>query len=161
MHFAYLPPWWLTLVIALAVAGAVFAAYGRPLSALSHRPACDARHAPRRHVVAIVLLIFRPIVLMPPAGVRDAVVPVLVDVSRSMRVADADGQTRIARAAALLQFDLLPALSRQYRTELLTIGDALEPGSVESLSRARGARAISAGRSHACASASRVSALRA
>ena len=35
--------------------------------------------------------------VLPPATSRDAIVPVLVDVSRSMRIADADGQTRIAR----------------------------------------------------------------
>ena len=57
----------------------------------------------------------------------------LVDVSRSMRVADADGDTRIARAAALLRFDLLPALSQQFRTELLAVGDAVEAASIDAL----------------------------
>ncbi len=133
MHFAYLPPWWLTLAIALAVAAAVFVAYRRPLSPIAMWQRAILITLRTVALIAIVLLIFRPIVLLPPAGVRDVVVPVLVDVSRSMRVADADGQARIARAAALLQFDVLPALSRQYRTELLTVGDAVEPGSVESL----------------------------
>jgi uncharacterized membrane protein len=143
MHFAYLPPWWLALVIALAVATAVFVAYRRPLSPLSmwQRVALITLRAST--LIAIVLLIFRPIVRLPPAGVGDVVVPVLVDISRSMRVADADGQTRIARTAALLRFDLLPALSQQYRTELFTLGEALEPGSVESLAARAGRSDIS------------------
>ena len=44
-------------------------------------------------LVALVLFLFRPVALQPPAGARDAIVPVLVDVSRSMRVVDADGQS--------------------------------------------------------------------
>jgi uncharacterized membrane protein len=133
MHFAYFPPWWLNIIIALAVAAAVFLAYRRPLAPLSTVQRVTLVVLRASSLMAIVLLVFRPIVLLPPVGARSAIVPVLVDVSRSMRVADADGQTRIARAAALLRFDLLPALSRRYRTELLTMGDALEPGSVESL----------------------------
>jgi uncharacterized membrane protein len=133
MHFAYFPPWWLNVIIALAVAAAVFLAYRRPLAPLSTAQRVTLVVFRASSLMAIVLLVLRPIVLLPPVGARDAIVPVLVDVSRSMRVADADGQTRIARAAALLRFDLLPALSRRYRTELLTMGDVLEPGSVESL----------------------------
>ena len=133
MHFAYFPPWWSILLIALAVAVGVFLEYRRPLAPLS-----KVRHATLVALrvctlTAIVVFILRPVVRLPPAGVRDTVVPVLVDISRSMRIADADGQPRIARAAALLRFDLLPALSRQYRTEIMTVGDSLEPGSIDSL----------------------------
>jgi hypothetical protein len=48
-------------------------------------------------------------VLLPPASPRDAIVPVLIDTSRSMRLADADGQRRIDKAAAIATGDLLPA----------------------------------------------------
>ena len=51
---------------------------------------------------ALALFLFRPIAMLPPSGSRDAVVPVLVDVSRSMQLSDADGQARLARAVALL-----------------------------------------------------------
>ena len=137
MHFAYVPPWWSLLLIALAVAAGAFLEYRRPLAPLSAVQRATLVALRILTLTAIILFILRPVVLLPPAGVRDAVVPVLVDISRSMRVADADGQTRIARATALLRFDLLPALSRQYRTELLTVGDSLEPGAIDSL----GARA--------------------
>jgi uncharacterized membrane protein len=66
------------------------------------------------------------------------VVPVLVDTSRSMRLTDADGQSRMARASSLVEFELLPALSRSYRTELFAIGDSLTAASTAVLSpRAR------------------------
>ena len=133
MHFASLPPWWLTVVVALAAAAVVFVSYRRPLAPLA--PAKRAVLVALRAVtlIAIVLLLFRPIALLPPVGEREQIVPVLVDISRSMRVADADGTTRIARAATLLRDDLLPVLSRQYRTELLSVGDALEPAAIDAL----------------------------
>jgi uncharacterized membrane protein len=134
MHFAYFPPWWSILLIALAVAAGVFLEYRRPLAPLSTTQRATLVALRACTLSAIVLFILRPVVRLPPVGVRDEVVPVLVDVSCSMRVADADGQPRIARAAALLRFDLLPALSRLYRIELMTVGDSLEPGSIDSLS---------------------------
>ena len=65
-------------------------------------------------------------------------VPVLVDVSRSMRLTDADGQSRIARASSLVQSELLPALSTSYRPQLFAVGDSFAAATAESLSaRAR------------------------
>lgn len=82
-------------------------------------------------LAALVLFLFRPIVVLPPSGSRDAVVAVLVDVSRSMRVNDADGQSRIARAAALLKTELLPALSTHFTTALYSVGDGLTPVTID------------------------------
>jgi len=133
MHFASLPPWWLTVLAALALAAAVFAAYRRPLAPLSTTQRAVLIALRAAALVALLLVLFRPVALLPSAGDRDQVVPVLVDVSRSMRVADADGSARIARAAALLRYDLLPLLSQQFRTELLAVGDAVEAASIDAL----------------------------
>ena len=133
MHFASLPPWWLTVLAALALAAAVFAAYRRPLAPLSTTQRAVLIALRAAVLVALLLVLFRPVALLPSAGDRDQVVPVLVDVSRSMRVADADGSARIARAAALLRYDLLPLLSQQFRTELLAVGDAVEAASIDAL----------------------------
>ena len=57
----------------------------------------------------MLFFLCRPAVLLPPVDAGDIIVPVLVDISRSMRVADADGAARIDRAAALLATSLLPA----------------------------------------------------
>src|SRR5579872_5507679 len=122
MHFAYPLPWWLAVMLAAAVGAAAFAEYRRPLAPLT--PAQRGVLAALRLVVlaVLVLFLFRPIVMLPPAGPRDTIVPVLVDVSRSMRLGDADGQTRVARANALLK-TLLPALKAHASPELFAVGD--------------------------------------
>src|SRR5947208_1923412 len=98
MHFAYSLPWWLAIVLAAAVAAAAFVEYRRPLAPLSsvQRGVLIAF----RVVVlaALVLFLFRPIAVLPPSASHNAIVPILVDVSRSMRLADADGQARLTRA---------------------------------------------------------------
>ncbi len=110
MHFAYPLPWWLAIVLAAGIAAVAFAEYRRPLSPLT-RPQRATLVALRVATLAVlVLFLFRPIVMLPPAGNADAIVPILVDTSRSMRLADADGQTRLARASALVKTTLQPAL---------------------------------------------------
>src|SRR5207248_920058 len=46
---------------------------------------------------------------------------------------DADGQTRIARAAALLKAQLMPALATHFTTELYTVGDGLAAANLDRL----------------------------
>jgi uncharacterized membrane protein len=133
MHFAYPLPWWLALALAAGVGAAAFVEYRRPLSPLT--PLRRGVLVGLRVVTlaTLVLFLFRPIAILPPSGSRDTVVPVLVDVSRSMRLADADGQTRIARAASLLKTQLLPALAPHFRIELYSVGDALTPAAADKL----------------------------
>ena len=63
---------------------------------------------------------------MPPDSSSDVVVPILVDVSRSMGLADMDGRTRIDVARDLLERQIRPALARRFVPELWTFGDTLE-----------------------------------
>src|SRR5918911_5371882 len=107
MHLAYALPWWLALVLAALIGGAAYLEYRRPLSPLSRAQRGTLVALRVVTLTLLVLFLFRPIVILPPGGSRDAIVPVLVDVSRSMRLADADGQPRLARAASLLKADLL------------------------------------------------------
>src|SRR5688572_24862852 len=80
----------------------------------------------------------RPVARGVDAGPRDAVVPILVDASRSMSIQDADGRRRIERGRAVVFDELLPALGSRFRVETLTFGEALAPASADSL--AAGAR---------------------
>ena len=73
-------------------------------------------------ILSLLVILVGPKMLLPPASPDRAVVPVLVDVSRSMRIADADGTTRLARAKAIAQFDLVPALSSKYETSVIDAG---------------------------------------
>src|SRR5262249_45761428 len=79
-----------------------------------------------------VIFLLRPIVLAPHRNANQAVVPVLIDTSQSMRLNDADGQTRLAQAAALVN-QLLPSLSQQFDPQLFSVGEGLEPTRVERL----------------------------
>jgi uncharacterized membrane protein len=51
-----------------------------------------------------------------------------------MRIADADGASRLARATAMLKTDLLPGLAQHFATEIFSIGerlDAIEPSNLD------------------------------
>jgi uncharacterized membrane protein len=134
MHFAYPLPWWLAVILATAVGALAYLEYRRPLSPLT--PAQRGALASLRvlALAALILFLFRPIAVLSPTGSRNAVVPVLVDVSRSMRLADADGQTRLARANGLLKTELGLPLTSRFKTEIYGVGDSLAPATVESLS---------------------------
>ena len=134
MHFAYPLPWWLAIVLAACIAAAAFAEYRRPLAPLTIAQRGTLAALRVLTLAALVLFLFRPIAILPPVGSRDAIVPVLVDVSRSMRLGDADGQTRIARATGLLKTQLMPALATHFTTELYTVGDGLAAANLDRMS---------------------------
>jgi len=122
--FASLPSWWLTAAIVLAVAAAIVLAYRRPIVPLSRPRLATLVMLRAAALAALLAFVMRPVArLDPPQGSR-TIVPVLVDVSRSMRVPDAGGLTRTAQANAIAQFDLLPALSRKYEAVRVDAGDA-------------------------------------
>src|SRR5471030_3175567 len=113
MHFAYPLPWWLAVVLAAAIAALAYVEYRRPLSPLMSAQRGVLVGLRVVALAALVLFLFRPIAVLPPSGSTDAIVPILVDVSRSMRLADADGQTRLARATGLLKNELGLPLTTQ------------------------------------------------
>jgi len=135
MHFAYPLPWWLAIALAVAIGAAAFFAYRRPLAPLTRGQRITLVALRAIVLAAIVLFLFRPIIVLPPAVSQDAIVPVLIDVSRSMRLDDADGHSRVARAAAIMKNELAPAIARQFHTELYTIGDGLAPIAPAALDR--------------------------
>jgi hypothetical protein len=127
MHLAYSLPWWLAAFMAAAVVAAAFYEYRRPLSPLTSGQRAALFGLRVAVLFVLVVFLFRPIALLPPSGPRDTIVPVLIDVSRSMRVADAGEQTRLDRAIGLLRTRLLPALSQQFIVELYSVGETLAP----------------------------------
>jgi len=132
-HLAIPLPWWLAVLLALAIGAAAYVEYRRPLSPLTP-PQRGTLVALRAAVLAaLVLFVFRPIAILPPIGAHDALVAVLVDVSRSMRLADADGQSRIARAAELLKTRLLPAINRQFSADVYAVGDGVAVANLDRL----------------------------
>ena len=75
-------------------------------------------------LMLLVVILLRPVVMVPPAAANNSLLPVLVDVSRSMRLTDDGGPTRLERAQAIVR-DLQARLSSEYRIELLTFGETL------------------------------------
>jgi uncharacterized membrane protein len=128
MHFAAPIPIWLSAALVAALGWVAFFTYRRPLAPLSRIQRVTLTGLRACTLVVLLFFVLRPIVLVP-ARQGDVIVPVLLDVSRSMRIQDADGQgmSRLAAAVRLLQTAMLPELSRRFTPEIYTVGDGLEP----------------------------------
>ena len=118
-------PWWgYVLAFASAIVLA-WLAYARVPVRLS--PSARATLTTLRALTLILLIaiLLRPVVMVPPAAANNSVLPILVDVSRSMRITDGpDGASRIDRARAIVR-DLQSRLSSEYRIEVLSFGESL------------------------------------
>ena len=132
MHFATPIPWWLALPVVAGMLALSFWAYRRPLMPLSllQRAALTACRA--LALLAVFAFICRPVILRPPKAAGGTVVPVLVDLSRSMRIADADGETRFTRARGIAR-QVAQGLSGTATVELFGFSDQVIPLAAESL----------------------------
>ena len=119
--------------MALGLAGLASYSYRRPLVPLSPVQRSVLIVLRALALVSVLLFACRPVILLPPVNAGDVVVPVLVDASRSMRIADADGGPRIEQARGLLTSQLLPALSRIGKPELFRVGEGLTETTPENL----------------------------
>jgi len=137
MHFANAPSGWpafVLLVLLLAGVGTLaFLEYRRPLSPLTARRRVTLVAIRAVTLAALAAFLFRPTVISPAPIGRDAVVPIVVDVSRSMRLPGEGGASRIAQAVVLLKTQLVPALSRHFEVELYGAGDQLTPVTVDAI----------------------------
>ena len=117
MTFANPLPWWGALLAIAAAAWLAWVAAGGRRSDLG---------AGRRAVLVglrflvlllVVLALMRPVRLDTAANRDGTVVPLLIDASRSMRLADVDGRARIDVAQALAR-DATGALGARFVVEL-------------------------------------------
>jgi uncharacterized membrane protein len=132
MRFAVVLPWWghvLVFASALALAWLAYARTPIPLTRSQRTSLTALRFLT---LAALIVVWLRPVVLVPPAGGEHSVVPVLVDASRSMRLPDGHGTSRIERAKAIAR-ELHATLADAYRVELLTFGETLAAGDVDRL----------------------------
>jgi uncharacterized membrane protein len=118
--FAEVWPWW-ALVLALAAVGVLsWRAYAAPLVPRRRRTLVALRATT---LLLLLAFLMRP-VLVGPSSASGAVVPILLDVSRSMRIADADGARRVDRARATAT-RIAARLAGQFEVELLGFGEQL------------------------------------
>ena len=132
MKFAVVLPWWGYLLVFGSALVLAWLAYARVPIALSRGMRGLLSGLRAVTLVLLIAILLRPVVLVPPAAANNSLLPVLVDVSRSMRLADGDGPSRIDQARAIVR-DLQARLADEYTIELLTFGEALAPGAVETL----------------------------
>jgi len=133
VSFANPLSWWAILPIVAAAAIVAWLAYNqRTLN-------------PRRRVVlvalrfaallALVVFLLRPVARSADADARAAIVPILVDTSRSMSIEDAArGGRRIDRARQILTDRLLPAFGSRFQVEVLGFGETVAPATPAELS---------------------------
>jgi len=126
MRFAIALPWWTLLLIAAAVCVVAWASYTGAIVGLPRRQRAVLIALRAVTLLLLVACLLRPVRVMPPESSSDVVVPVLVDVSRSMGLADVDGRTRLDVAHALIDSEVRPTLARRFVPELWTFGDSLE-----------------------------------
>lgn len=123
MHFAVALPWW-GYVLAFAVATAcAWWAYARAAVALTRGQRALLVALRAATLILIVIFLLRPVTFVPIAGARDSVVAILVDTSRSMRIADAGG-SRMERARQVAT-ELQKAIGSEFRTDVLSFGESL------------------------------------
>jgi uncharacterized membrane protein len=125
LQFAVSLPWWALVLIVGAVVALAAALYFRPLVPLTRRQQVALTALRALTLLFLVACLLRPVRVMPPNAESDAVVPVLVDISRSMRLADADGRPRIDVARELAQKQIATSLQGRFQSELWTFGDTL------------------------------------
>src|SRR5580765_3145674 len=103
MSFASPLPSWLALLVAIGIGGVAFFSYRRPLVPLTSFQRASLIGLRALALAAVAIFVCRPVLLLPATPSGDVVIPVLVDVSRSMRISDAGGQSRINRAREVVQ----------------------------------------------------------
>jgi uncharacterized membrane protein len=124
MRFATVLPWWgyaAAFGAALVLGWLAYARVPVKLTA-GRRLGLSALRA--LTLMLLIVMLLRPIVMVPPAAANNSLLPILVDVSRSMRLTDGDGPSRIQQAQSMVK-ELQAQLGGEYRLELLTFGEAL------------------------------------
>ena len=137
-------PLWLAAVLAAAAVFTAYMAYAAPPVPLSTaRRACLTALRLAALLLLLVLLL-RPVATEPGAA-RGAVVAVLLDDSRSMRLADGLPERRIDRAAAVVRDAVVPALADRFDVEVVTLDGTPAPDALDQVQPAAPRSDLAAG----------------
>lgn len=133
MAFASPIPLWLALLVAIGIGGVAFLSYRRPLVPLTTLQRSILIALRGLALAAVAIFVCRPVMLLPAPPSGDIVVPVLVDGSRSMAIADADGESRINRAREVVQKTLSTGLNGYASVDVFAFGDSLTATTADAL----------------------------
>jgi uncharacterized membrane protein len=121
--FAYPLPWWLLAIVITAAAAVAWFAYRHVASSRAGTVLIVTRFVT---LALLIVALMRPVARISEVDTRGAVVAVLVDGSRSMGIADADGKRRIDEARRLVSERLMPMLGTRFQVEVLSFGEGIQ-----------------------------------
>lgn len=125
MTFANPIPWWVLALVVTAAAALSWLVYRRFAASPARRAALIALRFIT--IVSLVTFLMRPVVHRTSDDTREAVVPILVDTSRSMGIQDGSAGRRMDDARRVVEHVLLPALGDRFKVETLAFGDGVAP----------------------------------
>jgi uncharacterized membrane protein len=97
-------------------------------------------------VALILFLLWQPALVVAELNSQQNIIAVVLDDSRSMRIADSNGISREAAAIAALQSGVLAGLQKRFQTRVYRLGNQLTPADrVEQISPTEAATHISDG----------------
>lgn len=136
MRFAVALPWWGYVLAFSAALVLAWLTYARLTLALSRGRRALLTALRAATLLLLVAFLLRPVVYVEAQGVSSGLIAILVDVSRSMRIADAGSaghaSPRIEQAASVVR-DLQQHLGDGFQSELVTFGESVAKGDVNQL----------------------------
>ena len=132
MTLAVSVPWWALLLLVAATMLVAYGAYARPVVPLTLGQQASLIGLRLLALLVALMFLLQP-VATDPARTRDTIVPILIDQSRSMRLADQGETRRIDRAAELVRDEIMPALADDFQVDVLAFGDTLSPADPDEL----------------------------
>jgi uncharacterized membrane protein len=124
MRFAVVLPWWGYLLLFGAALALGWLAYARVPIRITQGQRVGLSALRALTLIALIAILLRPVIMVPPDVANNSLLPVLIDVSRSMRLKDDLGPSRLERAQALAR-TLQAQVGGEYRLEFLTFGETL------------------------------------
>ena len=125
-------PVWLVAILAAVAAVTAYMAYVRPPVPLSLARRAGLTGLRLAALLLLLLLLLRPVSTEPGADPGTAVA-VLLDDSRSMRLADGLPQRRIDRAATLVRETIVPSLAGRFDVEVVTLDGSPAPAAPDAV----------------------------
>lgn len=134
MTFGFPIPWWAWALGLVAIAALVYRTYAGAKGHVSPRKRATLMALRAAALLLLGIFLLDPVLVLPQTGRTDAVVPVLIDSSRSMRLADVDGRTRIDAAKNLVQSQIVGKLDQQFKVEVLSAGEGVAETPIDRIS---------------------------
>src|SRR5262245_56374618 len=134
MTFGFPIPWWAWALGLAAIAALVYRTYAGAKGYVTPRKRAVLMVLRAAALLLLGIFLLDPVIVLPQTGRTDAVVPILVDSSRSMRLADADGRPRIDVAKSLVQSRIANKLDQQFKVEVLSAGEGVTETALDRIS---------------------------